>query len=126
MSDKDDDLPRHRREDDDVPREARVPEWVKFAGSVIGAVILVLGWVEARFVSRVEWSNHLSQQDNDLTKLARTQADYAAAERYTANGLTSLTVDVAEIKNDVSWLRSYLDVTLPPPKRNGKKKEVAP
>ena len=96
---------------------ASIPEWAKFAAAIIGTLVLVIGWAEARFVSRVEWSNHQSQQTIDMGDLKQTQLSYAIAERGTSSGLNAWTVDVAEIKNDVSWLRSYLDVTQPMPKK---------
>ena len=106
-------------EHSDAPKviSASIPEWAKFAGTIIGTVILLIAWVEARFVARVEWTNHQAQQMIDMTDLKQTQLSYAIAERGTSSGLNSLTVDVAEIKNDVSWLRAYLDVTQPMPKR---------
>ena len=107
--------PRRRRHDN-------FPQWAKFAGSIIGTTILVVTWAESRFVSRMEWSNHDRQQSIDIGRLAAVQADYARAEVVTGQGLTDLKVDVAEIKGDVAWLRSYLDVSMPPPKkarRNG-------
>jgi hypothetical protein len=99
---------------------ASIPEWAKFAATIIGTTVIVIGWAEARFVSRVEWSNHQSQQTIDMGELKQTQLSYAIAERGTSSGLNALTVDVAEIKNDVSWLRAYLDVTQPMPKKNKK------
>lgn len=111
-----------KKHDEDEPRviNASFPEWAKFAMSIAGTVIIVLGYVEARFVSRVEWSNHDKQQIVDMARLQATQADYARAEVVTGQGLTDLKVDVAEIKGDVAWLRSYLDVSMPAPRRNGR------
>jgi hypothetical protein len=109
-----DDKPARRREDNSIP------PWMKLAVTVIGTTILAMGWTEARFVSRVEWANHQSQQLIDLAAVKDRQADYARAEVVTGQGLTELKVDVAEIKGDVSWLRSYLDVSQPlPKKKNG-------
>ena len=97
------------------------PEWAKFAGTIVATTILVIGWAESRFVSRMEWANHDRQQGIDIGRLASVQAEYARAEVVTGQGLTDLKVDVAEIKGDVSWLRASLDVTMPAPRRNGKK-----
>lgn len=107
--------PPHRRREDDG-----IPNWAKLALSVAGTTIVALGWMELRFVSRVEWANHQAQQALDMSEMKESQKSYAIAEKVTSNGLQSLTVDVAEIKNDVSWLRAYLDVSKPLPK-NGKK-----
>ena len=57
--------------------------------------------------------SHAIQGDRDLNRMAEMQEHYANAERKTAENL-------AEIRNDVSWLRSYLDMSRPPPNRNGK------
>jgi hypothetical protein len=97
------------------------PEWAKFAITIVATTIAIIGWAEARFVSRVEWTNHDKQQIVDMARLQSAQADYARAEVVTGQGLTDLKVDVAEIKGDVSWLRSYLDVNVPSPRRNGKR-----
>ena len=111
-----DDKPRRRQEDGGV-----LPQWVKLAVATIGGTILVIGWVELRYTPRSEYEGHVRQQAIDQANLKSTQESYAVAERGTAGALTDLTVDVAEIKNDVSWLRAYLDVSQPPPKkvRNG-------
>jgi hypothetical protein len=105
-----------RRQDD-----TGLPPWMKITLAVVGTTIAAMGWTEARFVSRVEWQNHQSQQLLDLAAVKDRQSDYARAEVVTGQGLTELKVDVAEIKGDVSWLRSYLDVSQPPPrkKKNG-------
>ena len=105
-----------RRRDDSA-----LPPWLKLGITVVATTIVVVGWAESRFVSRVEWANHDKQQSADLTRIVDVQRSYAIAEVATGQGLTALTVDVAEIKSDVSWLRSYLDVTQPPPRRNGKR-----
>jgi hypothetical protein len=94
-----------------------VPEWAKFAGSIIATVVLTIGWAESRFVSRIEWASHQAQQSLDMSEIKVQQTNYAAAERGTAAGVNALSVDVAEIKADVGWLRSYLDVTKPLPRR---------
>jgi hypothetical protein len=103
----------------DEPRvvNASIPEWAKFAGTIIATTILVVGWVEARFVSRVEWSNHQAQQTTDMERLSRTQAEYAAAERVTATGLGDINERLGTIETDVGWLRAYLDVSRPAPKK---------
>ena len=111
----DDGNPGRRRDD------VGLPQWVKLAVATIGGTILVIGWVELRYTPRSEYEGHVRQQAIDQANLKSTQESYAIAERGTAGALGDLTVDVAEIKNDVSWLRSYLDVSQPPPKkvRNG-------
>ena len=103
----------------DQPRvvNATQPEWMKYAISLVVGTVLGIGWAEIRFVTRAEWTNHQAQQIIDMTELKEVQKSYAIAERGTSNGLQSLTVDVAEIKNDVSWLRAYLDVSKPAPKK---------
>ena len=50
-----------------------------------------------------------------------TQKLYAIQERETASNLGDLKVDVGEIKTDVGWLRAYLDVSQPAPRKNGKR-----
>lgn len=103
----------------DQPRvvNATFPEWMKFAVSVVIGTIMGIGWAEIRFVTRAEWNTHQAQQTVDMMEVKEVQKSYAIAERGTSNGLQALTVDVAEIKNDVSWLRAYLDVSKPPPKK---------
>jgi hypothetical protein len=108
-------LEKRRKED------TGLPPWLKLAITVIATTMVVVGWAESRFVSRVEWANHDKQQITDMARMTEVQRSYALAEKVTGDGLQSLTVDVAEIKSDVSWLRSYLDVSQPPPRRNGKK-----
>lgn len=110
---------RDNGERDNEPRvvNASVPEWAKFAGAIIATTAIVLGWAEIRFVTRLEWTTHQTQQTLDMTEVKEVQKSYALAERGTSSGLQALTVDVAEIKNDVSWLRAYLDVSKPAPKK---------
>ena len=96
-------------------------DWAKFAIAVILGTIGALGWMEMRFVSQVQYANHAVQNAVDMERLNQTQKLYAIQERETASNLGDLKVDVGEIKTDVGWLRAYLDVSQPPPRRNGKK-----
>ena len=111
------DEPHRRRED------MGLPPWAKLAitvtGTTVTTIVAMFLWASSTFVSRVEYLNHATQQALDMERLARIQANYAVAEQGTAENLNSLQVDVAEIKSDVSWLRQYLDVSMPPPRRNG-------
>lgn len=91
---------------------AVIPDWFKFSVAVIAGTISALLWMQSNFVSRVEFLSHAIQGDRDLNKMAEMQEHYATQERRTAENL-------AEIRNDVSWLRSYLDMSRPPPLRNG-------
>lgn len=96
-------------------------DWMKFAIAVILGTVAALGWMEMRFVSQVQYTNHAVQNAMDMLSLKETQKQYAIQERETATNLGDLKVDVGEIKTDVGWLRAYLDVSQPPPRRNGKK-----
>ena len=111
----------HRRRED-----LGLPPWFKLAVTVVGTtvttIVAMFLWVSASFVSRVEYANHASQQALDIERIARIQANYALAEQGTASNLNALQVDVAEIKSDVSWLRQYLDVSMPAPRKNGRPK----
>ena len=93
---------------------AVIPDWAKFSIAVIAGTISALLWMQSNFISRVEFMAHAIQGDRDLNRMAEMQEHYANAERKTAENL-------AEIRNDVSWLRSYLDMSRPPPDRNGKR-----
>ena len=94
---------------------AVIPDWAKFSIAVVAGTISALLWMQSNFVSRVEFMSHAIQGDRDLNRMAEMQEHYANAERKTAENL-------AEIRNDVSWLRSYLDMSRPPPSRNGNRK----
>ena len=96
-------------------------DWAKFAIAVILGTVAALGWMELRFVSQVQYSNHAVQNAVDMERLNQTQKLYAIQERETASNLGDLKVDVSEIKTDVGWLRAYLDGSQPAPRRNGKK-----
>jgi len=114
-----DDPPKRRKEDTGLPPWAKLA--ITVAGTTISTIIILMSYMSREFVSRVEYANHSSQQAADMMELKQTQLRYAAAEAVTAAGLTELKVDVAEIKGDVGWLRSYLDVSQPPPRKNGKR-----
>jgi hypothetical protein len=113
-----DDKPKRRQEDGSL-----LPPWVKLALTVIGTtvttIVAMFLWATSMFVSRVEYATHTAQNAIDMSRLAETQIRYAVAEKATSDNLNNLQVDVAEIKSDVSWLRSYLDVSQPPPRKNG-------
>ena len=96
-------------------------DWAKFAIAVILGTVAALGWMEMRFVSQVQYSSHAVQNAIDMDRIIQVQKMYAVQERETASNLGDLKVDVGEIKTDVGWLRSYLDVSQPPPRKNGKK-----
>ena len=100
---------------------ANIPDWLKFSVLILSGAAGALIWIENRFVARVEWTNHIAQQAVDMSDLKHTQARYADAERVTASGVYDLKVDMAEVKGDVGWIRQYLDVSMPPPKKNGRK-----
>ena len=103
------------------PREPIViPEWAKVVIAVVGGLIAGLGIAETRFVGRVEYLSHVESQREDVARLITASNHYSVKEGQTASGLSDLKVDVAEIKADVGWLRQYLDVSKPPPRRNGK------
>jgi hypothetical protein len=111
----------HHEEEDPAgpkPRADRVftvPDWMKFAVAVIAGTIAAMVWMQANFVSRVEFSSHAAQKEKDLARIADLQEHYATAERKTAENL-------AEIRADVGWLRAYLDMSMPPPSKNGRPK----
>jgi hypothetical protein len=113
-----DDKPKRRQEDGSV-----LPPWAKLAltvtGTTITTIVAMFMWATSMFVSRVEYANHSAQNVIDMSRLAETQLRYAVAEKGTSDNLNALQVDVAEIKSDVSWLRQYLDVSKPPPRKNG-------
>jgi hypothetical protein len=112
-----DDVKKDRRKEDG----SLLPPWVKLAITVIGTtvttIVAMFLWATSMFVSRVEYATHSAQNAIDMARLAETQVRYAVAEKGTSDNLNILQVDVAEIKSDVSWLRSYLDVSQPPPRR---------
>ena len=91
-----------------------IPDWAKFAVAVIAGTIAAMVWMQANFVSRVEFAAHALQKERDLTRMAEMQEHYASAERKTAENL-------AEIRADVGWLRAYLDISMAPPSKNGRK-----
>ena len=97
-----------------------IPEWAKVVVAVAAGLVTSLGIAETRFVGRVEYLSHVEAQREDVARLIAASNHYSLKEGQTASGLSDLKVDVAEIKADVGWLRSYLDVTKPPPRRNGK------
>jgi len=96
-------------------------DWAKFAIAVILGTVAALGWIEMRFVSQVQYANHAVKNAEDMAVLKDTQKLYAIQERETASNLGDLKVDVGEIKTDVGWLRAYLDVSQPAPRKNGKR-----
>ena len=98
-----------------MSRGFNVPDWAKFAVAVIAGTIAAMVWMQANFVSRVEFAAHAMQKEKDLARIAELQEHYATAERKTAENL-------AEIRADVGWLRAYLDMSMPAPKKNGRPK----
>ena len=105
-------------EDGDVTDKKRgmvIPDWAKFAVAVIAGTIAAMVWMQANFVSRIEFAAHSSQKEREMSRLADLQEHYAAAERKTAENL-------AEIRADVGWLRAYLDISMPPPSETGRPK----
>ena len=98
-----------------MSRGFNVPDWAKFAVAVIAGTVAAMVWMQANFVSRIEFASHAIQKEKDLTRIADLQEHYAMAERRTAENL-------AEIRADVGWLRAYLDMSMPPPKNNGRPK----
>jgi hypothetical protein len=107
--------------DQESDRMKQFPDWSKFAISVILGTVAALGWMEMRFVSNVQYTNHAVQNAVDMERLYQVQNKYALQERETAANLGDLKVDVGEIKTDVGWLRAYLDVSQPSPRKNGKR-----
>ena len=107
---------------DDQPRvvNAAIPEWAKVVVAIVAGLITGLGIAESRFVGRVEYLSHVEAQRDDVARLISASNHYSLKEGQTAAGLSDLKVDVAEIKADVGWLRAYLDVSKPLPRKNGK------
>lgn len=99
----------------------KIPDWAKFAVAVVAGTIAAMVWMQSNFVSQVQYSTHAVQNAVDMERIVQTQKQYAQQERETASNLGELKLDVSEIKTDVGWLRSYLDVSQPPPRKNGKK-----
>jgi hypothetical protein len=98
----------------EIRANAIVPDWLKFSAAVIAGTISAMLFMQREFVSRAEYSNHVTTKERELTRMADLQEHYATAERLTSESLV-------EIRADVGWLRAYLDVTKPPPRTNGKK-----
>ena len=112
-----------KRPDDEEPRviNASLPSWLRAVFYIAGGMLAGLGIAEARFVTRVEYAGHMEQQRVDVERLMRVQADYAHAERGTAENLGTINERLSGIESDVGWLRSYLDVSKPPPRRDRSK-----
>jgi hypothetical protein len=99
----------------------QLPDWSKFAISVILGTVAALGWMEMRFVSNVQYSTHAVQNAVDMERLAQAQKQYALQEKETASNLAGIDSRLEGIEVNVGWLRDYLDISKPLPRRNGKK-----
>lgn len=93
-----DDIPRRRREDQGFPA------WAKLAAVVIASTVTVITWVEVRFVSRVEYQSHISQQKLDMDHITTQQQEYAIAERGTATNLGQFDVRLTRIESKLDWI----------------------
>ena len=109
------DGPRH--EEHERPINATVPEWAKFAATIIVTMGAMFTWASGTFVSRIEYQAHQDSQRQDIERLARIQADYATAERGTSQNLGDISERLGTIETDLSWVRSYLDLSKPAPRR---------
>jgi hypothetical protein len=98
--------------DTDENRQINLPPWAKLAitvtGTTVTTIVAMFLWATSTFVSRVEYSNHASQQAVDMASLKEVQKSYATAEAGTSATLSDLKVDVAEVKKDVSWIRQAI------------------
>ena len=76
----------------------KLPDWAKFALTVIIGTVGVMVWADQRFVSRVEYLNHVIQQSIDTKRISDTQKDYAIAEMGTAARLAEMNSKLAVIE----------------------------
>lgn len=75
-----------------------VPDWAKLAASVAVAVISVVLWANANFISRVEMNQHLDQQSKDFSRVAVSQEHYSDAERGTSANLSEINSRLTRIE----------------------------
>jgi len=94
------DYPHRRRRGD-----SGVPDWAKLAVSVAAAVVSVVLWANANFISRVEMNQHLEQQSKDFQRVAVTQEHYSMAERETAKQLSEVNSRLTRIETLLSQPR---------------------
>ena len=87
------DYPQRRRRGD-----AGVPDWAKLAVSVAAAVVSVVLWANANFISRVEMNQHLDQQAKDFSRVSSSQEHYADAERGTSQNLSEINSRLTRIE----------------------------
>jgi uncharacterized protein YpmB len=98
-----------------------IADWMKFSIAVIAGTISAMVWMQSNFVSQVQYSTHAVQNAIDMERLQQAQKQYALQERETAQNLAGIDSRLEGIEVNVGWLRDYLDITKPVPRRNGKK-----
>lgn len=91
---------RDNAEHDDGPKvvNASLPEWAKFAGTIIITIGAMFTWATSTFVSRVEWTQHAEQQRVDLNRVTEVQSSYAHAEKGTASNLSEINSRLTRIE----------------------------
>ena len=91
---------RDNAEHDPEPRvvNATLPEWAKFAGTIIVTMVAMFTWATSTFVSRIEWSAHAEQQRIDLARVSEVQQTYATAEKGTAANLSEINSRLTRIE----------------------------
>ena len=87
-------------EQEQQPRvvNAALPEWAKFAGTIIVTMVAMFTWATSTFVSRIEWAQHADQQRIDLNRVSEVQQTYANAEKGTANNLSEINSRLTRIE----------------------------
>jgi ketopantoate hydroxymethyltransferase len=98
-----------------------LPEWAKFSAAVIAGTIAAMVWMQSNFVSQIQYSTHAVQNAVDMERLTQAQRQYAIQEKETASNLSDINGRLEGIETNVGWLRDYLDISKPLPRRNGKK-----
>ena len=87
-------------EHEDGPKvvNASLPEWAKFAGTIIVTMVAMFTWATSTFVSRIEWTAHSEQQRVDLNRVTEVQGQYANAEKGTAKNLSEINSRLTRIE----------------------------
>lgn len=99
-----------REDDDGTPKRGQrrddvgLPPWAKLALVVVGLTVGIIGWVELRFVSRVEFNGHVTAQAEETGRFATQQRDYAVAEKVTAANLGRFDVRLSTIETKIDIL----------------------